>query len=77
MAYPTSPAPQIVSEEIIGFNTTVSKFESGKEERRRKWVRYKHQRIFILTYNHVSATDMGILRDHFLGTGTANEGEGS
>lgn len=65
--YPTTPSPQFVHSYEPTWNTLVTNFESGKEQRRKKWSASKTH--FYLTYNALSKTNVELIRTHFNGTG--------
>jgi uncharacterized protein (TIGR02217 family) len=51
-------------EENLQFQTLVSTFENGVEQRRAKWA--NQLREFALTFRNYSATDFATIRDFFL-----------
>ena len=51
-------------EESLQFQTLVSNFENGVEQRRAKWA--SQLREFTLTFRNYSATDFATIRDFFL-----------
>ena len=65
--YPASPPPSDASyRRVMGFNTMISQFENGNEQRRSKST--SGRRIFELRYDPLEAGEMDTLWDFFTGT---------
>lgn len=56
--------PDFAIDEDVNFQTIVSQFESGHEQRREKWK--TPIRKFHIVYKNRTSVDMGIMRDFFL-----------
>jgi uncharacterized protein (TIGR02217 family) len=60
----TCPSPQFVFDSGIQYKTVVTPFESGKEQRRKKWTAGK--RRFTLRFNALSAADVNAILTFFI-----------
>ena len=67
--YPASPKPQFVNRgynELVKFNTEITSYASGKEQRKRRWANGVYKNPFVLNYDTLNKTNCDILWDFFI-----------